>query len=77
MGFGIYHFFKMLGGIKPERRKLSNYLGPLILFIPGIFSEKGTNSKYKFFVFVTISAIMVYLLINLVSVYGKPPYMQQ
>ena len=77
MGFAIYNFVKMLSEVKPKKKMLSNFLAPIIFFIPGIFTEKGIKNKYKFIAFISVVAISVYLLVYLEGVYGKPPYMQQ
>ena len=77
MGFAIYNFVKMLSEVKPEKRMLSNFLAPIVFFIPGVFTEKGTKNKYKFIAFLSIVVISVFLLVYLEGVYGKPPYMQQ
>ena len=77
MGYAIYNFVKMLSEVKPEKRTVSNFLAPIILFIPGIFTEKGIKNKYKVIAFLAIVAVSVFLLVYLEGVYGKPPYMQQ
>ena len=77
MGFAIYNFVKMLSEVKAEKRTVSNFLAPIIFFIPGMFTEKGIKNKYKFIAFLTIVVVSVYLLVYLEGNYGKPPYMQQ
>jgi hypothetical protein len=76
MGFSIYNFARMLSEVRPEKRMLANFIAPVILFVPDIFTEKGIRNKYLFLLGVGVAALLVFLLIFLESLYGKPPYMQ-
>lgn len=57
----IFHAEAM---VKNITGKYSNYLGLLILFMPGSFNEKGNSHRKALFLWSFISGVLIIILIN-------------
>jgi hypothetical protein len=46
----LYYFFYLLGSVKPEKKRLLNFLGPLMLIYPDLFDEAGRRARLRLLV---------------------------
>ena len=44
----IYHLYRTLRGVKSDKSFISNLYGPLGLFVPSLFTDKGNYHRRKF-----------------------------
>jgi hypothetical protein len=63
----IYFFFLMLGGVKPERRMLSQFLGPMMVLVPGLLNDEGKRARNRFLVSVLFVAIFYGFIFNVLA----------
>ena len=54
----IYYAVFMYACIKPERKALARFMGPLIFVAPGILTEDGEKARIKFLI-----ATVLYILL--------------
>jgi len=50
-GLMLYHFFFMLGCVKPEKKRYLPFLGPFVFFLPQLWDEAGNRARVRVFVF--------------------------
>jgi hypothetical protein len=41
----LYYFFSMLGCVKPEKRRLIQFLGPFMLLFPQLWDDRGNRAR--------------------------------
>jgi hypothetical protein len=56
--FMLVSMRQILNHIRSEKRMLANFLGPLILFLPSFFDERGNVFRIRFLVFAAIAGIL-------------------
>jgi hypothetical protein len=52
----LCHFFYMLGSVKPEKKPLLKFLGPLMFVYPDLFDEAGGRARLRFLVSAAVFA---------------------
>jgi len=48
MLLAIYYYFSFLGGVKPEKKKYTPFLGPTMFFIPNLTDKEGNHAQRNF-----------------------------
>jgi len=52
----LYYLFVMLFNAKLERRRLLPFLGPLLLFLPQLWNDRGNGARIKVIVYIVLFA---------------------
>ncbi|MGJ4925875.1 hypothetical protein ACQR1I_11185 [Bradyrhizobium sp. HKCCYLS2038] len=53
----VYSFIFMLGCARPETKRQLPMLGPLILFLPSLWSEEGNRARMRVLISVCVFAV--------------------
>ena len=53
----IYNFIFMLGCVRPEMKRYLPFLGPLILFLPFLWSEDGNRARVRALISTCVFAV--------------------
>lgn len=59
IALSIFHSIRMMQEIRGSQQTKASFLGPFILFMPGLFTDKGNHHRYR---------SGAYLLVALVSI---------
>ncbi len=43
----LYYFFSMLGGVKSDKKKFMQFLGPFMFFIPQLWDAEGNRARVR------------------------------
>jgi hypothetical protein len=57
----MYNFVVMLGGVKQEKKRLINFLGPLAFAFPQLYDDIGNRARVK---------AIIYIFLNIISIAG-------
>jgi hypothetical protein len=57
--FSIYNFIVMLAGVKQEKKKIINFLGPFILFIPQLYDDIGNKARLRALLYIVLMVVFV------------------
>jgi hypothetical protein len=55
----IYYFFSMLGGAKPESKKLTPLFGPIGLFVPQLWNSEANMARKRTLLFAMLLAACI------------------
>jgi hypothetical protein len=66
----IYNFVVMLAGVKQEKKKVINFLGPLILFMPELYDDIGNRARLRALIYIGLMLLCVAVV---VFAYSYPP----
>lgn len=43
----LYYFFFMLGSVRPEKKRIAGFLGPLVFLVPQAFDDGGNKARIR------------------------------
>jgi hypothetical protein len=55
--FFLYYFFYMLACVRPEKRRLIQFLGPFMLLFPQLWNDDGNRARRLFLLFVFLFGV--------------------
>jgi hypothetical protein len=54
----VVSVYQLLNHIRSEKRMLANFIGPLIVFLPSFFDERGNVYRVRLLVFAAIAGAL-------------------
>lgn len=55
----VYYFFSMLGGAKPESKKVTALFGPVGLFVPQLWNGEANRARKRTLLFAMLLAASI------------------
>ena len=61
----FYHFLNVVAGVKPERKSLAPFLGPLVFIWPGLLNDIAKRSRTLMIVYFLLFLLFMGLFVGI------------